>query len=304
MMDQDLVSIVLGIVMGFTARFYMLRVDYRQYPNYPHEYVIHLAMGLVASALGSVAIPALVSRDFVAVTFLAIGTQQFREIRNMERHTLEKLESTELIPRGTAYIEGIAKVFEARNYLAMLVALYVSGMLRILPLKSVAGKLPIALGTSLFLIYVLNRSVTGQRLGDICIVREAEFTFKNSLLCVENVVLMNTGIRESRQRYLDEGLAVVLEPKDDDARATLSSPGQRQAIIHDVSIMLGVKIDISERDLTPLARLDLDTGKVILVVVPMEKDIECLLEAIRLVPVLESSTKKPLKSAPGRCASD
>lgn len=303
-MEQDLFAIVLGIVMGFTARFYMLRVDYRQYPNYPHEYVIHLAMGLVASALGAVSIPAIISRDFVAVTFLAIGTQQFREIRNMERHTLEKLESTELIPRGSAYIEGIAKVFEARNYLAMLVALFASGVFRIIPIESVTGKVFFAATSSAVFIYILNRSVTGPTLGDMCIVREAKLEFKNSLLWVENVALMNIGIKEFQKRYLDEGLAVMIEPKDDDARATLSSPGQRQAILHDVSVMLGVKLDISERDLMPLARVDLKTGRVALVIVPMEKDIESLLEAVRLVPVLESSTKRPLRSGPGYKAAD
>lgn len=32
------------------------------------------------------------------------------------------MEATELVPRGAAYIENIAKIFEARNYIAMAVA--------------------------------------------------------------------------------------------------------------------------------------------------------------------------------------
>jgi hypothetical protein len=303
-MDLDLISIALGIGMGFITRLYMLRVDYRQYPNYPHEYAIHLTMGLVASSLGAVSIPALLSRNFVAVTFLAIATQQFREIRNMERHTLEKLETSELIPRGTAYIEGIAKVFEARNYLAMLVAFLTSGLFYIMPLESISLKMVFILIISGVLILILNKVATGEILEDICLIREGQIVFKGSLLCVENVILMNVGLESVRERFLKEGLAIVLEPKDDNARATLSSPGQRQAILHDVSVMLGAKLDISERDLMPLARLDLDTGRVVLVIVPMEKDMECLLQAVGLVPVLESSTKKPLKSGPGYRAAD
>ncbi|HBK52913.1 MAG TPA: hypothetical protein DDZ44_03100, partial [Syntrophomonas wolfei] len=61
--------------------------------------------------------PAIAKPDYVAVTFLALAAQQFREIRNMERETLSKLEESKLIPRGPDYIEGIARVFEARNYL-------------------------------------------------------------------------------------------------------------------------------------------------------------------------------------------
>ena len=38
-----------------------------------------------------------------------------------------KLEENTLVPRGLDYIEGIAKVFESRNYLVMLVALVTSG---------------------------------------------------------------------------------------------------------------------------------------------------------------------------------
>lgn len=36
------------------------------------------------------------------------------------------MEATELVKRGTAYIEGIARVFEARNYLSIWVALVVA----------------------------------------------------------------------------------------------------------------------------------------------------------------------------------
>ncbi len=61
--------------------------------------------------------------DLAAASFLALAATQFREVRSVERETLRNMEDTELVPRGSAYIEGIARVFEARNYLTMLTGL-------------------------------------------------------------------------------------------------------------------------------------------------------------------------------------
>lgn len=77
--------------------------------------------------MAAVAIPALLVKEYTAITFLVLCAQQFRDIRNMERETLLKLEDSQLVPRGADYIEGIAKVFEARNYLVMMVALVTTG---------------------------------------------------------------------------------------------------------------------------------------------------------------------------------
>ncbi|MCG5015123.1 YIEGIA domain-containing protein, partial [Collinsella aerofaciens] len=55
-------------------------------------------------------------------TFLALAASQFRDVRNMERNTLNELDQYELVPRGKTYIEGIAIVFEGRNYLVIFVS--------------------------------------------------------------------------------------------------------------------------------------------------------------------------------------
>ena len=115
--------ILIGIILGLFGRIILLRTDYRQYPGYPHGYITHISLGFVAAALGAVAIPALAEKEFTAVTFLGLAAQQFREIRSMERDSLNRMEEIEIIKRGDDYIEGIAKVFEARNYLVMLIAL-------------------------------------------------------------------------------------------------------------------------------------------------------------------------------------
>src|SRR6056297_738071 len=112
-----------SIIIGTFARAFMLRIDYRQFPSFPHSYIIHLTMGMIASALGAIVLPALLAEDYIAITFLTIGAQQFREVRNLERDSLDRVERTELIAKGSAYIEGIAKLFEARNYLALLTSI-------------------------------------------------------------------------------------------------------------------------------------------------------------------------------------
>ena len=92
---SDISTIVTGIIMGTMARLITLKVDFRQVPSYPGAYFNNIVLGIIASALGAVAIPAVLSRDFVSITFLTVAVQEFREVRTAERESLEKLEHTE-----------------------------------------------------------------------------------------------------------------------------------------------------------------------------------------------------------------
>jgi uncharacterized membrane protein YeaQ/YmgE (transglycosylase-associated protein family) len=290
--------ITVGVLMGTAARFYMLRVDFRQYPSYPQGYLIHISLGIVAGFLGAVAVPALVAKEYTAVTFLALAAQQFREIREMERKSLQGIEDTELVSRGSAYIEDIAKAFESRNYIAILTALGSSLVFQFY------SSLFVAVLVGLILMFCLSLFAKRQKIKDIAIVRPANFYFDNAILHVENIVFTNVGLSMSRKAYMDNALAVMIEPKDDNSRATLSNLGQRQAILHDASALLGIKRDLDDTDFVPLARVDIDTGRVGVIIIPMEKDIESLIEAIRRVPVLESAKRKPLSSLAGKKAQD
>ncbi len=86
----------------------------------------------------------------------------------------------------------------------------------------------------------------GRRIGDIAHVQPAKIEFEGPLLTVAGVNIMNVGLPSARKRYLEEGLAVVIRPKDANARATLSNLGQRQAIAHEASLLLGLKMDVDE----------------------------------------------------------
>ncbi|MGI6488632.1 MAG: YIEGIA family protein [Syntrophothermaceae bacterium] len=296
-MQNHVLTILLGVVAGTLARLVMLRSDYRHYPSYPHGFVTHISLGFIAALVGAVAVPALAKPDYAAATFLILAAQQFREIRNMERETLARIEQTKLVQRGSDYIEGIAGVFEARNYLVIITALATSG----------ANHLwgwPVALGVAVISLVISHLLMQGECVGDIADVVPGKVHFDRSLLMVGDVVIMNVGLPAFREKVLEEGRGVVLKPRDDDARLTLDSIGQRQAILHDISVILGTKIDEKEMEFMPLAKKNADTGEIGIFLLPNEPDLECLVEIIKKVPVIESSKARPLSSYYGRRAAD
>ncbi|MEA1961943.1 MAG: YIEGIA family protein [Bacillota bacterium] len=296
-MEKYSIVILAGVVAGFIDRWVMLRNDYRHYPTYPHGHVIHLTIGFIAAALGAVAIPAIAKPDYVAVTFLVLAAQQFRDIRNMERETLNKLEESKLIPRGPDYIEGIARVFEARNYLCIMTALVTSATAYL-----TSYQWAILVG-SICILFSL-KFMRGIFVGDIANVYKGVVHFEHSLLMVDDVVIMNIGLNSTKEKILREGMGVIIHPIDDNARLTLHAPGQRMAIIYDIVSILGTKVDTNEPDLMPLARKQVDKGYIALFMISNEPDIECLIEIVKGVPVLETAQGTTLKSYAGRKAAD
>jgi len=290
-------AILYGMTAGFLARLYMLRTDYRNYPSYPHGYIIHLSLGAIAASLAAIALPALLEEEYTAITFLVLCAQQFRDIRNMERETLMKLEENTLVPRGLDYIEGIAKVFESRNYLVMLVALVTSGA------TIFGGRGPGALA-GLAMILFARFLMRGSFIGDLARVEEGALRFEKSLLYIDDIVIMNVGDPDAREKILREGVAIVLHPYDDDGRSVLNNLGQRQALLHDISMLVGNKLEIGEQEWTPAARKNMDTGALGIFLLPNEKDIGCVIEAAKRTPVLESAVQKPLANSIGREAAD
>lgn len=288
-------AIGLGLLLGALARIAMLRSDYRQYPTYPHSYVSHLFLGVIAALAGAVTVPALMDKEWTAVTFFLVVSQQFREIRSMERDALKAMEDGALVTRGSDYIEDIAKVFEARYYIVILVSAtsslgYAVGSVW---LGVLLGSLSFALGALL-----MGR----QSLGDIVSVEAAPVIVDGRDICVGDIYIMNLGLVESRETIQEHALGAVLTPKDNNARDTIGSLGQRQAILHDAAIIMGVRKDADTPEFTPLARRDLKTGRVGVYIVPMEKDEEAFLEVLRRVPVLETSRGTTLKTKAGKMA--
>lgn len=275
-------SIGLGLLMGVLARIILLRSDYRQYPTYPHGYASHLFLGIIAALVGAVSVPALIEREWTAVTFFVVVAQQFREIRSMERDSLKALEETQLVARGADYIESIARVFEARYYIVILVAASAAygtergGVL----LGIVLGVLAFAGSASVIKQEPLWMSVE---------IKPAKLSFKGAGLYVDDIFIMNVGLEESRQTIVRYGIGAILIPKTETARDTLANLGQRQAILHDAAGILGIKKDVDTPEYTPMATRHIPTGRVGVFMVPEERDPQLLVQVIRRTPVLESA---------------
>lgn len=283
--QADIVLIVSGIVMGTFARIITLHVDYRQNPSYPGGFLINMITGFVASVLGSVAIPALLSKNFTAVTFLTIGVQQFREIRKLEIQSLSQLESTEYTQRGAAYIDGIAKTYEARNYISLLTSLLTVLAMKILYTDNLVLNCLIGLATGLISIYIFKTFTKGKTIGEICDISEGKITVKDSELFVDDMFVTNLlGTDKSRELFLNEGIAVVITPKKDLFRITIDNYGQRQAILFEAVRSFGVKR-------FRFTRKNYKSGKLLVAFVPIIHNIDSLISVVKKTPILENSRK-------------
>ncbi|WP_242972977.1 YIEGIA family protein [Anaeromicrobium sediminis] len=295
-MHDFIVSMLPSFMMGILARIYMIRIDQRQYPSYPQGLISHFTLGIIAAFLGAVALPALVEKEFGAVTFLAVAAQQFRDVRSMERESLDNIEPTELVQRGTAYIEDIAKAFEARNYMVILTSLSTS--LTIYCVKIIYSNIyvefivGICVGTivMLFLKFLLMR----QSIRQIGEVRSAKMVFDGPILLVDDVVITNVGLDATKDFYLKYGLAAEIIPRDEDAIETLANVGQSQTILHNIYVQLGIKRDSDDVEYAPFAKRNLETGSMIIICIPLIKDEKLLLESIQGTPILETAKRKTL----------
>lgn len=288
-MNEYVLPILFGVAVGTLSRIIMLRSDYRQYPTYLHGRTIHLSLGFIAALLGSLVIPAIFEEAYTAVTLLTVAATQFRDVRNMERNTLTEVDNFELVKRGKTYIEGIAISFESRNYLVMITS-FLTTLLYIL------GNLYIALIGAIICLVGSSILKSGSTLKDIVEIEYKEPHFEGAGLYVDNIYIMNIGLKERQKEVLKYGMGFILTPKNMNVVSTISNLGQRQAILHDVSVTLGVFRDSGTPALTPLIKRDLDDGRIGVFVLPQIRDIDYAKKIIGNVPVLENAVKMPSKS--------
>jgi hypothetical protein len=275
-------SVGLGLILGFLARVSLLRSDYRQYPTYPHGYATHLFLGAFAALLGAVVPPALIEGEWTAVTFFLMVAQQFREIRSMERDSLKAMEDNQLVTRGSDYIENISRIFEARYYIVIFVSAAAS-----------LGFEMQGIWTSLiFAFLAFAISTVLMRTKNLESAVDIELTpvrIDGRDIWVGDIFIMNLGLQESRTIIEKNAVGVIITPKNSSARFMLASPGQRQALLHDVATILGVKKDDDTPEFTPMAKLDLETGRVGIYLVPIHRDESTLIEVLSKSSILETS---------------
>lgn len=288
--EPEFLGITIGLFFGITARIMMLRTDYRQYPTYPHGKIIHISLGVIAAGLGALVVPALLNKEYTAVTFLALAAQQFRDVRKMERETLTLVDELELVHRGTSYIEGIAMVFEGRNYLVIFCALISS-------LFTVIFAWYWGIVAGIVSLVLANKFQSGKSVEHIASVRFADVRIDDPDLYVDSVYMKNVGLKEDIKLIQTHSVGLILTPKNASSKVTLANLGQRQALLHNLSTILGVYRDSGEPALVPMGKLNMDTGELALLILPREKDYSRILKVVEGAPVLENAIRLPSKAS-------
>lgn len=291
-MDNYLLPVVVGIVFGFVARTLLLRTDFRQYPTYPTGRIIHLSFGFIAAFIGAVAIPAVLESDWTAVTFLGLAATQFREVRKMERESLQNIDNFELVERGTPFIEGMAQAFESRNYLVMFTAL----------ITTLCAVFSFWLGIigGIIMLVMVKFNMSEQLLNAIADVTEAEIRFEGPTLFVGDILIKNVGLEDTRKIITEKAVGAIIIPKNQNSIVTLSFLGQRQAMLHHVATVLGSYLDSGEPALIPLTKRDMEDGRIALFFLPREKDFHQIKAVLDNVPVLDSAIRMPKEADKGK----
>lgn len=280
-----LIRVLLGVFMGTCARLVTLRIDSRQVPSYPTGFFINLVTGFFAASLGSVAIPSLLSNDFAAVTFLMLAVQHFRDIRKQIQESLEKLDPVGFSERGSAYIDGISKTFESRNYICLITSLITVSVLYVVETRSIPINAAIAVATGSFAIWGMIQFSKGKCIGDICTVKFGNIDVQGADLYIDGIwVTSALGLAKKQKLFTEEGVALVATPKSNKQRLTLENQGQRTAILSDVTRSFGTK----ELAFTKRSFAD---GRIVIAFVPIINDKEKIMAEFCKTPVLESVRK-------------
>lgn len=289
----------IGIIIGIVSRIIMLNLDQKQYPTEPNILLTQLVLAFVASALGSLLVPALIERSYTSITFLSLAAQQFREVRANRRDSLQKLEDVQLIQRGNAFIEEIARTYEIRNYTSIVTSFFTVGLYYIASSEFGFGNtISIILSSTcgLSLAFILKKLLTRQSIGDIADVVPAKISFVDeSIMQIGELKgITNVGLEKDREKYLSHGLGIEIIPKDKSYinSGIIYDPGQRQAIIYNIYSRMGILREDNEPAFYPLPRVNLDNGSLMIAVVPVDKDINKLIDAVKSCPILSSARGK------------
>ena len=86
---------------------------------------------------------------------------------------------------------------------------------------------------------------------------------------MDDIHIMNLGLKETHKVYEEYGRAVVIEPIDDNAREILPMLGKDRPLPMKL-LLYWVRRDVDTAEFTPLLRRNVKTGRVGMVIVPIE----------------------------------
>jgi len=290
-----------GLAIGMLSRIIMLNLDQKQYPAQPNILLSQLVLAFVASSLGALLVPALINRSYTSITFLSLAAEQFRQVRENRRNTLQNLEDVQLVKRGEAFIEEIARTYEVRNYMCITTSLITVAMYYMILYEIKIGKTPsliISAILGLALAFILKRLLRRQSIGDIADVVESKITFADgSIMQIGDLKgITNIGLESDRQRYLTKGIGIEIIPKDKSYTnaGILYDPGQRQAIVYNLYSRLGLLREHNEPAFVPLPRRNPKNESIMIAYIPIEKDVDKAIEAVKSCPILATAKGKNL----------
>ena len=288
-------SFLVAVLLGTLCRLLVLRISDRQYPTRPQDYIEHIIMAGLTSALGGIALPALMDKEFSALTFLAVGIQQFQGLSKQEKITLNNIDEDELVPKGVTYIEEIASTYEVRSYVSLFAALC-SSIGYILVAKRFGENILICTAVAAILALIVGlifrRILRRNSINDIADIKEAKLYFDGPIMKVNDVVITNIGLKQTREKFLKGGIALEVVPKDEKDFGVINDLGQRDTIIHNIFIHTGIDRDIDEHDIVSTSKVDLKTKSVLIVFMPILNDMNLIKQVAGSTPILEAAKGK------------
>ena len=286
----------IGIVVGLISRLIMLNLDQKQYPTQPNVLVSQMVLAFVASSLGALLVPALIERSYTSITFLSLAAEQFRQVRENRRNTLQNLEDSQLVKRGNSFIEEIARTYEVRNYMCIVTSFLTVGMYYLIVSEfKLNNNISIVISTlsGLILAFILRKTLKRKSIGDIANVSVVEIAFVDDVIMKVGDLsgITNVGLKKDRERFISKGVGIEIIPKDNSYTnaSILYDLGQRQAIAYNLYSRLGVYREGNEPAFVPIPRRYPKNESIMIAFVPMEKDIDKVVEAVKSCPILPSS---------------
>ncbi len=290
---------LIGIVVGIVSRGIMLNTDKNQYPTKPNDLLNQFILAFVASSLGALLVPALIERSYTSITFLSLAAEQFRQVRENMRTSLEKMEDTQLVKRGEAFIEEIARTYEVRNYMCIIASFITVGSYYLITEelkieKNITIFISVFLG--ILLSIIMKKLLRRKQLHEIADIQIVDISFvNNSILKVGDLQgITNVGLESDRKRYLEKGIGIEIIPKDNNYQyaGVILDPGQRQTIIYNLYSRLGIYRENYEVAFYPLPRRNPKKESLVIAYIPVEKNINKVIDAVKSTPVLSSSKGK------------
>ena len=289
----------IGIIIGVITRLIMLNLDQKQYPTQPNVLISQLVLAFVASSLGALLVPALIERSYTSITFLSLAGEQFRQVRENRRDTLTELEEKQLVKRGNAFIEEIAKTYEVRNYMCIITSFATVGFYYLITSEfNVSQNIGLIISTlvGIALAFILKRILRRDSIGDIADVKIVDISFENeSILKVGGLSgITNVGLKKDRDRFLKYGVGIEIIPKDKSYvnASIIQDPGQRQTIVYNLYSRLGLYRQKNEPVFTPLPRRNPQNESLVIAYLPIEKNEQEVINVIKSCPIISSAKGK------------